>query len=385
MERIYLDWASTSPVSPEIAAIQTQSALNFPGNPSSVHSEGRAASARLEDCRQRTADIIGAEKGQVFFTSGGTESDAIVLQSFLNRLKSGTVVIPRFEHPAVWEYGKLFARAGIEVVSPSAGPDSRLSSEAAAAALKEDCILFCCMAVHNETGAIQPLKELVETVREAERRQDRKIHVHCDAVQAAGKRGVDIPELLASGVDSLALSGHKIRAPRGVGMLYLRQPLEGPFPGGGQERGIRPGTENLPAIEAFAAAMEMAVQNRNKADIPGRRLLEGLSGHDRIHILPRSRTAGSGSWVPSIVTAAVPPLPSEVLVRVMNDRGFAISAGSACSNRSGKKQRRALEGSGISREDAEGAFRISLGPTTSVKEIDAFLDALFLEIERLIF
>jgi cysteine desulfurase len=241
------------------------------------------------------------------------------------------------------------------------------------------------MAVHNETGAIQPLKELVELVREAERSRGRKIHVHCDAVQAAGKSGIDIAELTASGVDSLALSGHKIRAPRGVGMLYLRHPLEGPFPGGGQERGIRPGTENLPAIEAFTCALEKVQENRNNTDIPGKRLIEGLFDLKRIHILPRTRTIESCEYVPSIVTATAPPLPSEVLVRVMNDRGFAISAGSACSSRSGKKQRRALEGSGISREDAEGAFRISLGPSTSVEEIDAFLKALSLETERLVF
>lgn len=384
MKRVYLDWASTAPISGEALEKYRKTALSFPGNPSSVHAEGKAASAELESCRKRAAALLGVSDTQIYFTSGGTESDAVVLHSFLSRMKSGSVVIPRFEHPAVWEYAARFAAAGIGVVSPEAGSGGVLEPEALSRVLGVDCALVCCMAVHNETGAIHPVAELTDAVRRHERLHGRKIHVHCDAVQAAGKSGIDPAAFAAAGIDSIALSGHKVRGPRGVGLLYLKNPLETPFPGGGQERGIRPGTENLPAIAAFTAALERASAGRDSGDEAGRALFQGLSALGSVQILPRARRAEDPRFVTSIVSASVPSLPSEVIVRVMNDRGFAISAGSACSARSGKKRRRALEASGVSPKEAAGAFRVSIGPETTVEEVRAFLEALSEAVDTLI-
>jgi cysteine desulfurase len=385
MKRIYLDWASTSPMSENNLKIYTECAAAYPGNPSSIHTEGKNALEALEDNRRRIARLVNVQPQQIVFTSGGTESNAIVLGSFLQQLnRSGAgLIIPSFEHPAVWEYGAYFQQAGA-VVSAYTCRNGSFDLARFTELINKETRLVCCMSVHNETGTLFPIKELAAAVRDRERALGRKIHIHTDAVQAAGK--CDITDLFDGTVDSASFSGHKIEGPRGVGMLYLRKPIPTPFPGGGQEQGIRPGTENLPAIAGFTSAFLDSIKKAGDETIPTGAealLLEGLASCRGLTLLPRNRKAESPGYVPSIVMATASPLPSEVLIRALNDRGFSISAGSACSNRKGSKKRRALEGMGISSKDAEGAFRVSIGPSTTKEEIELFLSALQEELQKL--
>jgi cysteine desulfurase len=378
MERIYLDWAATAPLSDRAREAYDKTAERFPGNPSAVHKEGKEASSLLEACRKRVAHMLGTEPEHIIFTSGGTESNAIVLHSFLRTKGTGKIIIPGFEHPAIWEYRLIFSEFGFSLAEPSIREESRFSVEEYVRLITGDTKLACCMAVHNETGEIFPIQKLVEAIRSKE--EGHPVHIHTDAVQAGGKREISIAEdIIASGIDSASFSGHKIGAPRGIGILYLKKPLAHPFPGGGQEMGMRPGTENLPAIAALTESLTMATEGRLPSKEAQMLLFEELSSMKGVSVIPRSRKASPRNFVGSTISATASPIPSEALVRVMNDKGYAISAGSACSNRGshgGKKIRRALMKAGVGEADALGAFRISIGPDTTCAQIEQFLQAL---------
>jgi cysteine desulfurase len=254
------------------------------------------------------------------------------------------------------------------------GPDGRVDAGAAADACGPDTVLVAVMAVNNETGAIQPLPEIRRALDEASR-GGRRIRFHTDAVQAFGKIPFE-PESL--GADSAALSAHKIRGPRGVGALYLRTPVEPLAAGGGQEGGIRSGTENLPGILAFGSAAAAAVsaldENLSRARILSDRLLAHVQEIPDVRPVPEGRTPGDDRYSPWILSLSLPGLPGETAVRVLSDAGFDVSTGSACS--SSRRKRRVLEAMGVPEALAFSAIRVSLGPATSESEIDDFAQAL---------
>ena len=230
------------------------------------------------------------------------------------------------------------------------------------------------MGVHNETGVIQPLKELIQTVRSYE--TGRTIHFHSDLVQSLGKIPLSLKEL---DLDSAAFAAHKIQGPRGIGLLYQKKPSAGLYTGGGQEKGIRPGTENLAAAAGMCVAMERSKQvvevHLKAASQRMQMLITGIQGINGARILPENRPDNTADFSPWILNVSFPPLPGEVLVRVLDESGFAVSTGSACS--SNKKSRtRALESMGIDHKTAFSSIRISQGPATTEKEIMAFLKTL---------
>jgi cysteine desulfurase len=335
----------------------------------------------LEKSRETCASILGCDAGRLFFTSGGSESNNIVFSSFLRKAKPGHVVTSSVEHSAVYEPVRVLEKFGWRVSRVSPGSDGRIGAEEVAAALEPDTALVSVMLVNNETGMIQPIQEIAAAVRVFEQKRadgpgrSGRIHIHTDAVQAAGK----IPFTLKSlGVDSLSLSAHKFRGPRGAGVLALSPAsggLEPLYVGGGQESGMRPGTENVAGIAAMTRAHSIAHENLGKNYAHAQRLMDILfeamkdCGHCRI--LPECRHTHPERYSPYIASLAFPPVPGEVLVRVMNDRGYAVSTGSACSARK-KKDTRVIEGSGVSRQTAFSSVRVSVGPTTSEEEIRAF-------------
>jgi cysteine desulfurase len=242
--------------------------------------------------------------------------------------------------------------------------------------------MIAVMAVSNDTGAVEPLEEIVAAVRDREKSVGGGIHFHSDAVQALGKVPFD-PSAL--GVDSAAFSGHKIGAPRGIGLLYLAKPIRPLSAGGGQEGGVRPGTENLRGIVGITLAAERCADGFTERLEHGRRLerkiLEAVREVPSVRLL--RNLDPKHLYSPWIVTLSIPPVPGEVLVRILSDRGFAVGTGSACSAAKAKRTR-SLENMGIDEETAFSAIRISTGPSTTVEEVEEFLRVLFKESALLV-
>jgi cysteine desulfurase len=379
---VYLDWAATAPIARDVAAYMRDTAVENFGNPSSIHSWGERARTLLEESRKICASLLGCPGERVFFTSGGSESNNIVFTSLLRRARPGHIVTSAVEHSSVYEPGRLLEKYGWKVSRVGRGASGRIGAEEVAAALTKDTALVSVMLVNNETGMIQPVKEIAAAVRGFGAKGSR-ILIHTDAVQAAGKIPLSVSDL---GVDFLSLSAHKFRGPRGVGILVGGGGFESLYTGGGQEGDIRPGTENVPGIaaaaRAFTAAHERLEENHRRAQKLLDILFDAMSGCGQCKVLPEDRLSRPELYSPFIVSLAFPPLPGEVLVRVMNDQGYGISTGSACSARK-KRDTRVIEGSGISRKTAFSSIRVSLGPDTAEEEIRAFSRDLMKEVSIL--
>lgn len=288
------------------------------------------------------------------------------------------IVVSAIEHSAIYEEARLLEGLGMSVSYVNPGADGIVAPGEVAAALRKDTALVAVMAVNNETGAIQPLGAMAQAIGEASTALGRREapFFHSDAVQALGKMAFDPAAL---GLSSAAFSAHKLRGPRGTGALWLGGKLEPLVLGGGQEGGLRPGTENLQGDWAFSLAAEKArgslEARRSRARSLEARLLSGLSSIDGVLPLPLGRNAGDERYSPFILSAAFPGLSGEVLARALSDAGIAVSTGAACSSRGNKKGRRILEAMGLKPDIAFSAIRVSTGDLTSEADIDAFLEA----------
>jgi cysteine desulfurase len=370
MNRFYLDWAAT--------ALPDHSLnVDVPfGNPSSLHTEGKLARKSLEDARSTCAEILGVPSQQLFFTSGGTESNSIIFNSLLLRSTNAGLLLSSIEHPSIREQGTLLKQMGklVAFVNPdSSGHITPLSIEKALGKLSE-CRMVSIMWVNNETGAVNNIPELVKIIR---KHQKAPIHVHCDMVQGLGKIPLD---LKSWDIDSAAMSGHKICAKRGTGILYLKQKPRVLNVGGGQEQSIRPGTENLEGILNLAGAMKKYVyhqtvkQNYNDASKRFEKLSCTLQKIDRAEVIPSCRKNIDETFSPYILQVSFKGIPGEVMTRALDDAGFAVSTGSACS--SSTKKRPVLDAMGISEQQALEGIRISQGYSTSMEDIEKLIDAI---------
>ena len=372
-ERVYLDWNATAPLRPQARAAML-AALDSPGNPSSVHGEGRAARQLIEQARTQVAQLVGAEPRNVVFTSGGTEANMLALTPAMGTGRDAPprdrLLVSAIEHPSVGSGGR-FAPGAVEQVPVTAAGIvdlPALASRLAVLAKEGVRPLVSIMAANNETGVVQPISEAARLVHDAGGL------LHVDAVQVAGRMPCDINVLNA---DLLTVSAHKIGGPKGVGALVRRteelhlQPL---VRGGGQERGARAGTENVAGIAGFGAAA--AAAQAGLADEGARmaalrdRLESGLRASS-----PAVVIFGAGSErLPNTTLFTLPGLKAETAVIAFDLAGVAVSSGAACS--SGKVQpSHVLAAMGVSAPQAQGAVRVSLGPTTTEKEIERFLAA----------
>jgi cysteine desulfurase len=355
-ERAYLDWNATAPLRPAARAAMA-SALELTGNPSSVHGEGRAARALIEQARGDVAALAGADARNVIFTSGGTEANALALSPALGE----RLLVSAIEHPSVLAGGRF---AAVEKIAVDANGIVDLAVlEAKLANTKR--ALVSLMAANNETGVVQPVAAAAEIVH----RHGGLLHV--DAVQAAGRMPIDINTF---GADLLTLSAHKIGGLKGVGALIARgdihvDPL---IRGGGQERGSRAGTENVAGIAAFGAAAEEA--RAKLAEEAGEMAAKHAKLEANIRTsLPHAVIFGSTvERLPNTTLVAIPGAKAETLVIAFDLDGVAVSSGAACS--SGKvAPSHVLAAMGVAAELSRGAIRVSLGPTTTEAEIDRFL------------
>jgi cysteine desulfurase len=373
LARHYFDWAATA--LPDALPPEDSAAEGF-GNPSSPHAEGRAARDRLEEARSRCAAVLGVDPKTLYFTSGGTESNALVLHAQLRRQGNGRILASAAEHASIRENVKILAElgkaAGIIPIDQNGG----VSPELLAGALEKypDARFAAIMAVNNETGTAMDMKALGGLLRD---RRGPPVHFHCDLVQAAGKIPLDI-----SGwdLDSASISAHKLGGPRGIGLLYLRRPLKPLYAGGGQEGGLRPGTENIAGARALAACLESRAgpeRVREAFEQAARRwkkLILALKALDRCSLIPPDRPAEGAGFSPYILQAAFNDVPGEVMVRALDDLGFAVSTGSACSSAS--PERPVLEAMGLEPKRRLEGIRISQGWSTTDEDIELLVRAL---------
>ena len=359
-ERIYLDWNATAPLREE-ARTAALASLDLVGNPSSVHREGRAARHVIEQAREQVAALVGAAPRNVVFTSGGTEANVLALVPTAARDR---LLVSAIEHPSVLAGGR-FPAGSVEHLPVTGSGEVDLAALERRMAALEGRALVSLMLANNETGVVQPVSQAASVVHAAGGT------LHVDAVQAAGRIPCDINALDA---DLLALSGHKIGAPKGVGALVGRAPVDPLVKGGGQERGLRGGTENVAGIAGFGAAA--AAARGGLASARGRmaalrdRLEAGLKGTS-----PQMIIFGAQSErLPNTTLFAVPGMKAETAVIAFDLAGVAVSAGSACS--SGKVQpSHVLAAMGVPPQLATAAVRVSLGPGTTESEIERFIEA----------
>ena len=317
---IYFDYAATTPVKPEAVQAMTEALTRF-GNPSSRYAWGREAAQRVKADRETVAKAFGCAPSELFFTSCGTEGDnwAIRRGAEVNRRKGKHVVTTAIEHAAVLETCRDLERQGYEVTYLKPDRAGRVTVEQLAAALRPDTALVSMMLVNNETGAILPVADCVKAVRAV----DPSILFHCDAVQGFLKT----PEPLARlGADLVAVSGHKVGAPKGIGALYVKKGVRLPplLTGGGQEEGLRSGTEATAQIAAFAAAVRAVMADPDRLERAAaikEYTLERLKA-----ALPRLEVISAGD-APHICAVTLPGYKSEVIVRVLGDRGVCVSSG----------------------------------------------------------
>ncbi|AEJ19464.1 Cysteine desulfurase [Gracilinema caldarium DSM 7334] len=376
MTRTYFDWAATTPPFPELYNILAQAPF---GNPSSRHREGREARQALEDARRRCAQVLGVKPEQLIFTSGGTESNALALQSLLVRHSTAGLLYGATEHPSVRENAEQLQRLYIPVASIPAERDGRIGIEAVLKTMEKarernlPVRMLAIMAVNNETGAITDIETIVQTVRQL---PGPALHIHTDLVQTIGK----VPFSLAgSGIDSAAISAHKLGGPRGIGLLYLKRPLIPLTRGGEQEWGFRPGTENVAGALAMAYCLEQLatpdklVKHYEAAQQRMAQLISGLKKSGNCMLIPEDRQEQDPRFSPYILQAAFPGIPGEVMVRALDDAGIAISTGSACS--SGKIERPVLKAMGIDADTSFCSVRFSQGWATTEQDIETLLHA----------
>jgi len=362
VERIYLDHNATTPVDPRVfAAMQPYLTGTF-GNPSSLHWFGQQARAALDEARGQVAALIGAAPNEIVFTGSGTEADNMALWGVaaMAREPRRKIVHSVLEHHAVLRTAKALAEEGFEVETVRAGRDGRIDLADLEAKVDQRTALVAVMLANNETGAIQPVAEVVQLAHA------KGALVHCDGVQAAGKIRVDVPAL---GVDLLALSAHKIFGPKGVGALFVSRGtrLVALVRGGSQERNRRAGTENVAGIVGLGKAAELAQQDLST----GAARLTEL--RDRLEMLllaiPGTQRNGDGPRVPNTSNLSFEGVEAESLLMALDLMGVAVSTGAACAA-GAVEPSHVLRGMGLPMERVQGSLRFSLGRTTTADEVE---------------
>ncbi|HZK18500.1 MAG TPA: cysteine desulfurase NifS [Clostridia bacterium] len=377
MRMVYLDNSATTPIDLAVFEEMKQYLTDKFGNPSSVHTVGRKIRADLERAREQVANAIGAEPREIFFTSGGTEADNIAVKgtAYANRSKGDHIITSSIEHPAVLEACKQLEKEGFQLTILPVDDKGLVSVEKLRKAITDRTILISIMHANNEVGTVQPVEEIGELASE------RGIVFHTDAVQSVGKIGVNVKTLNAG---LLSLSAHKIYGPKGVGALYVRRGVrpDSLITGGSQEKGLRPGTENVAGIVALGKAVELAVANLDKemARLGGlrKKLKEGIEKG----IADVSFNGHSVNKVPNILNYSFKYIEGEALLLGLDLKGIAVSSGSACSS-SSMKPSSVLLAMGVSPEMARSSLRISLGKYNTEEDVDYFLTSLREVVERL--
>ena len=370
MPRIYADNAATTKISQTAMKAMISAMENSYGNPSSIHQIGMAANDALQTAREQIARCLGCMPKEIFFTSGGTESDnqAIMSAAMLGAKQNKRHIISTaFEHHAVLHTLRRLKEQGFEIQLLDVGAEGNITAAQVEEALRPDTCLVTVMFANNEIGSVLPIAEIGEACRA------HGVLFHTDAVQAAGHIPVNVKK---QNIDMLSLSAHKFHGPRGIGALYVKRGIEltSLMEGGGQERGKRPGTENLPAIMGMAAALkeECTLMEQNEAKVIAMRdrLIQGLSQ------IPYSILNGSREKrLPGNVNFCFEGVSGESLLLLLDSRGICASSGSACAS-GALDPSHVLLSLGLAPEIAQGSLRISLDISNTEEEIDYMLEVI---------
>ncbi len=371
---VYLDNSATTAVCPAAAEKAVYMMTNCFGNPSSLHTLGFHAEQEMTAARRIAADWLGVKPAELVFTSGGTESNNLALfgATEAKKRQGRHVVTTAVEHSSIMAACTALEQAGWEITRLQPDAQGQITPAQVVEACRPDTVLVSVMMVNNETGARFRVENMVPAIR----RKCPRALIHCDVVQAAGKLSLNLTRL---GVDLASVSGHKLHAPKGVGLLYVRRGvrLVPRAAGGGQETGLRSGTEATPAIAALGAAIQSLPSPAEQDALYQRlrrRLMDGLADRAdvRFHLPP--------DGVPYVIHLSVPGVRSETMLHFLAEREIYVSSGSACSK--GKKSP-VLTAMGLPDEDIDSALRISLGYTNTEEDIDAFVQALKLAADTL--
>ncbi len=377
MKRIYMDHAATTPVAPEVLEAMIPYFTEFYGNASSLHSFGQEAREAVEGARTKVALLINAEPSEIYFTSGGTESDNLALKgiAFRNSKKGKHIITTNIEHPAVLEVCNALAKQGFEATYLPVTREGLVEPDAVSAAIRKDTVLISIMHANNEIGTIQPLKEIGEIAKE------RNIYFHSDGVQTVGKIPVDVNAL---GIDSLSISGHKLYGPKGTGALFVRKgvKMESVQQGGGHEGGLRSGTENVPGIVGLGRAADLAKDTMTQEA----KRLTALRDHLKDLVLGRIED----SWLnghpdqrlPSNLNFGFRYIEGESLILYLDSKGIAASTGSACSSKK-LTASHVLTAIGLKPEESHGSLRITLGKSNTYEDVNFVGQAIEESVSRL--
>lgn len=375
---VYLDNNATTPIYPEALEAMMPYLKEGYGNPSSAHTFGRAAKAKIGEAREIVADALGASPQEIYFTSGGTESDNLGIKgyAFSNRKKGGGHIITSvIEHPAVLETCKFLSKNGYELTKLGVNADALVDPVAVRDAINENTILVSIMHANNEVGSIQPIREIVNVAKE------KGVAVHTDAVQSFLKTPFTVGDL---GVDMLSVSGHKVNAPKGVGALYVRKGVKmTPLSHGGHhERSLRAGTENVTGIVAFAEAVRIGKANMEK-NIQHLTVLRDEMEKRVMAAIPFVRINGKNApRTPGTSNISFECVEGEALLINLDMRGIAISTGSACSSGS-LEPSHVLTSMGIPHEIVHGSLRFSFGHQNTMDDVDYAMEHLPRVIETI--
>ena len=371
MKRVYLDYNATTPVEPEVLdAMLPYSSAEF-GNASSIHNFGQQARAAVETAREQVAALIGARAQEIFFTSGGTESDnhaifGIVSLSFPSSLSSTScrshIITSLVEHEAVLNACQALEKQGVGVSYLPVDQDGLIDPQDLQAALRKETMLITIMHANNELGTVQPLEEIGRVAKQAD------VYFHSDAVQSAGKIPIDVNQLQ---LDLLSLSGHKLYAPTGIGALYVRggTRLRQLLYGGHHQRGVRPGTENVAGIVGLGKAAEIA---RRSLANDAKRLaaLRDQLEHGLLNRVAYARINGARAVrTPNTANLVFPGVEGEALLIALDLKGLACSTGAACSS-GAVEPSHVLTAIGLPAEEARASLRFSLGRHTTQADVD---------------
>ncbi len=378
MNEIYFDNAATTKQTNEVTDVMGRTAGEFYGNPSSLHSLGYKAEKELKKFRKSFADILGSDENEIYFTSGGSESNNWALRGYLsaNPKKGKHILVSAIEHPSVLECADYLKKNGYEVGFIPVKQNGTADTLWIENNIREDTALVSVMHVNSEVGVVEPVKLISDIVKS----KNKNTVIHTDAVQSFGKIDTDVNRI---NTDIMSVSAHKIGGPRGIGLLYIRKgiKIDPIIFGGGQEKGLRSGTENTPAIAGFECAAINACGNIDKnyslvRDIRNI-ILDGVKSYEKAVITTAIEVSS-----PYILNISFPGIKAEVLLHSLENRGIYVSVGSACSTHK-KNRSHVLSAMGYTNQIIDGAIRFSFGFCNTKNEAEIALNILLEEVNKL--
>ena len=365
---IYLDNAASTPVHEKVIDEMIPYFKEQYGNPSSIHKYGRLAQMAIQNARKRIASLINADNIEILLTSGGTESNNTVFYGITHQNKGKHIITSSIEHDAILEPCKHLEAEGFQITYLPVDRHGLVNPEDVEKEISSDTCLISIMFANNEVGTIQPIKEIGEIANE------KKVTFHTDAVQAVGKMPIDVKELK---IDLLSMSSHKINGPKGVGVLYIRKgvKIDPLILGGGQENGLRSGTENVASIVGFGKACQLAKDNMSQNQEQIRKLGRKLV-FEILKEIPHTTLNGHPEKrIPNNIHFTFLGVNGEDLIIKLDENGIAASTGSACSVRV-QKASHVLKAMGFSHEQISGSLRLTIGVSNTEQEIDETVQVL---------